>query len=291
MGGPGAAIGYCQALFGRAGAPDVHTTAVLDALHSIDAPWARSHELYWGYRQNETADEFIGKAIAPLAGSGRVPVLISGLDPADDVSVIREILESKPPVFSGETILLRLLLKSEDSIGPTAALVKSILDEARRTASMPLWFPLLQATFDVAQWARLKGALGEDWHYLNIAVNPFGAEPVLEEVGDQITVAQFVVGAADGLSPDGRITIPTGMKIYGAPEPPAAYNLFDYAARLRRLPFTPTCIVLGPSAPEWTYEHNLERLGKFLPLFREASETVWSRVAGRQREVIWGMSA
>ena len=66
MGGAGAAIGYCQALFNRAGTSDIQSRLVLEVLSTINAPWSQSHELFWGYRHDETAAGFLQNALEPL---------------------------------------------------------------------------------------------------------------------------------------------------------------------------------------------------------------------------------
>lgn len=290
MGGSGAAIGYCQAVFNRVGPPSQHTKTVSEALMRINAPWSKSHELYWGYRDKESACEFLNEAITPLAGSGRVPILITGLDPSSDSDAISEILNSSPPIFPGESILIRIVLKSEHSIEQTAYLIKQLLSRAYETGQMPLWWPLLQADFRSDQWRKIKNVLGEAWQYVNVAVNPFADPDAVNEIFEQITVAQFVVGLSEGISPDGMIQLPPEMKVLGAPEN-ASYDIFRYAGEMQNLPNLPICIILGPSAPIWTHQQNCDRLQKYLSVFKEATEVLWSRMNKDDRELVWDLSA
>lgn len=290
MGGSGAAIGYCQAVFNRVGPPSQQTKTVTEALMKINAPWSKSHELYWGYRDKEAASDFLNEAITPLAGSGRVPILITGLDPSYDSDAINAILKSSPPIFPGESILIRLALKSERSIEPAAYLIKQLLSRAYETDQMPLWWPLLQADFRSDQWRKIKKLLGEAWQYVNVAINPFADPDAVNEVFEQITVVQFVVGLSEGIRSDGIIELPPEMKILGAPED-AAYDIFSYAREMQNLPNLPICIILGPSAPTWTQQQNCDRLRKYLVVFKEATEVLWSRMNKNDRELIWGLSA
>jgi len=290
LGGDGAAIGYCQALFNRAGTSDIQSRMVLEALSNINAPWAKSHELFWGYRRDQAANDFVSRALDPLRGSGRVPVLISGLDPATDSDEIREIFRTQPALFPGESILLRIVLKSEDSIHATAVLINSLVSEALRLGQMPVWWPLLQASFSLEQWALLREALGGNWKFVNIAVNPFVKEAIIADLADQITVAQFVIGLSEGIHSSGNITLLDEMKIHGAP-PSATYNLFDYAKTLQQANILPTCILLGPSAETWTLAQNVARVARFLDVFREASNVLWANIEPHSRKVVWSMAA
>lgn len=290
MGGSGAAIGYCQALFNRVGPPGQHTRTVTDVLMSINAPWSKSHELFWGYRNNEPASEFLNQAIGPLAGSGRVPILITGLDPSSDPDMISEILSSSPAIFPGESILIRVVLRSEDSIEQAASLIKSLLNRAFETGRMPLWWPLLQADFKRHQWQKLKELLEDAWEYVNIAVNPFADPDSISEIFEQITVVQFVVGLSDGVGQNGVIQLPPEMKILGAAQN-ASYDIFSYASEMQDLPNLPICIILGPSAPTWTQQQNCDRLANYLSVFKEATEILWSRMNRDDRKLVWELSA
>lgn len=290
MGGAGAAIGYCQALFNRTGTSDLQSRLVLKALREINAPWSQSHELFWGYRNDETASGFLHNALEPLIGNGRVPVLISGLDPAIDADEIREITSTQPTIFAGESILLRLVLKSEDSIDSTAGIINSLVSEAFRSGQMPVWWPLLQASFTLKQWGRLRAALGDNWQFVNIAVNPFVDEATIAHLAKQITVAQFVIGLSDGIRSNGNISLPNEMKIHGAASG-AAYNVFDYARSLQQAKILPTCILLGPSAETWTFDQNVARVARFLTVFREAANVLWEPIKPSNRQVVWSMAA
>ncbi len=290
LGVPGAALGYCQALFNRQRSPDVHTEYVQQRLSEIGAPWANSHELYWGYRHEETASEFLQKGMRPLLGEGRVPILITGLDPAEDQEQIEEILETRPPVFSGETILIRVVLKSDKSIPPIVDVSRRLLEQTREQHCIPPWWPLIQGNLSVAQWTAAIRAFWKEWRYVNVAVNPFTPPEVAELLRDQITVAQIPVGLAEGIHSSGTIILPPGMKVSGASDG-AKYNLLNFMDSLLPLKTAPTLIVLGPSSPEWPDHWNVERLKELLPILRAGVEQLWRGIGGQRREYMWKLRA
>lgn len=289
MGIPGAAIGYCQALFNNAGNPEAHTNLVIDQLTQIDAPWLMSHELFWGYNNNETADSFVSGAIKPLLGEGRVPILITSLNPAKDLDEIKDITETQPPIFPGETALLRVVIDSDESIDNSIKIMKETLDKSRSNKEMPKWWLLLQGEIEEAKWIDVKNRMGEDWKYVNIAVNPFTYNLIPGFCLSQVTVAQVVVGHKSGIYDDGVITISEGMKISGAKEGDT-YNIFRYFNELKKLILIPTLIVLGPSLPNWTVDENKERLNKLIPLLKSACNELWSEI-GNRRDVVWELKA
>lgn len=287
---PGAVIGYCQALFNRVGDPREHTSRFTSLLQSIGAPWPKSHELFWGYRGADQPQAYLNGALGPLAGTGRVPIVITGLDPAKDSVELNNLLQTQPGVMQNEPVLVRIVLGSQESFVATARLIRSLLADCRRDRRMPIWWPLLQSTMPIEQWNWLKVELADEWKYLNVAVNPFTTDDVFDFVSDRITVAQIVVGHAEGISDDGVITMAPGMKIAGAADG-ASYRLRDYIARLATLEVVPTLIVLGPSLPEWTDEMNTARLAKLLPHVDSACRSLWSDLPPDQISMILKMPA
>lgn len=290
LGAPGAAIGYCQALFGRAGVAAEHTRHVLRLLQEIDAPWANSHEMFWGHIGDEPPEQFLVGGMTPLVGSGRVPVLITSLDPAADGTVIDSIFAAQPPICPGETVLVRLVLERDGAVAAAASLMRRLVDRAVSDHEMPTWWPLWQSPASVDVMVRLKSALGELWKYANVAVNPFTPNEVHSLVGDQLTVAQVVVGAADGIASDGQVTLAAGMTISGA-APLASYSLPAYFEKLSDLETPPTLILLGPSRPSWTDGMNQERIAKLLPHLHSACTHLWHRIEKNRRDQVWRMSA
>lgn len=290
LGLPGTALGYCQALFNYAGDPAAHTRKVLEALTVIGAPWANSHELFWGHRKLESPTEFVNQAIAPLLGNGRVPVLITGLDPASQQEEIQKILVTSPSVQPGETILVRMVLGSTESVYDAASIIKDLVSDCRDHTRMPNWWPLLQGDLKVEQWTILRDILDADWQYINAAINPFSTQEVFDFLCEQITVAQVPVGLAEGISPDGEIRLADGMKIMGAPDC-SSYSLPKFVESLSSLSSPPTIIILGPSLPSWSDEVNQARLAKLLPVLRSSCDTLWSALPRSRREAIWNMNA
>jgi hypothetical protein len=291
LGLPGTALGYCQALFSKAGSPANHTQTVINWLERIQAPWSRSHELFWGHRRSDQAiASFLQESIQPLVGSGRVPILISSLDPASDGDVFEAITRTRPAIPENESVLLRVVLKNEVSIRRIVGSMKRAVGDSYITESIPSWWPLLQGAMEDGGWERLQKLLGSEWRYANVAVNPFISDQEFETVAPQVTVAQIPIGLADGMSDDGTIRLPRGMKIHGAKENDT-YSLFDYVRKLSTLPSPPTLIVLGPSAPGWTNEMNAARIERLLPLLRRSCDLLWHMLPTERRDQVWKMAA
>lgn len=291
LGLPGTALGYCQALFGYAGDPLRHTEKVIEVLEQIGAPWSKSHELFWGNRRPEEAVcDFLEQSVRPLIGGGRVPILISGLDPAADCKTIEAINKARPAVPENESVLLRVVLKNEASVRQITGLMKRALGESHLAGAMPPWWPLLQGILDDDGWMKLQELLGSDWRYSNVAVNPFVTDAQFDLLAPQITVAQIPIGLAAGMSDDGVIRLASGMRIHGAPEG-ASYSLFDYIEKLSKLPSTPTLIILGPSLPEWSDKVNAQRIERLLPLLRRACDRLWCMLPAERRDAVWKMVA
>jgi len=290
MGIPGAALGYCQALFIKNTDPKSNTENILDLLGSIKAPWYKSHELYWGNKADESVKDFITLSIQPLLGTGRMPILISPLDPKNDFEIIKEILYTDPLMFEGETTLVRIVLSDDESVNSVAILMQEVLKNAREKDQMPKFWPLLQGQIGYREWQHLMDLMGNDWKYLNIAVNPFTIDSLPEICWEQVTVAQVVVGHMEGMSDDGDIHLPKGMKIAGAKECDD-YNIFDFFTKLENLEVAPTLIVLGPSLPDWSDQYNLQRIERLLPLLRKSCNQLWRALSDRRKNMVWELTA
>lgn len=290
MGLPGTAIGYCQALFNYAGSASLHTEKVTKMLQEIDAPWALSHELFWGHRSKESATDYIEQATRPLIGTGRVPILITALDPKSDRLEINTIVATRPLLPENETLLVRIVLTNDESLNQARLIMRELLVEARASGKMPKWWPLLQGDLPLSTWQSLKTAMGSDWDFVNVAINPFVDSEIVAFLRDQVTVAQIVVGLAEGISKDGRIMLAAGMKITGAGDG-ASYSMPEYAEMIRALSFMPALIVLGPSQAGWTDEINRSRVSAVLPLLREACNTLWQELEPARRDAVWSLDA
>lgn len=290
MGLPGTALGYCQALFGYAGAPGAHTEKVMRLLEEIEAPWSYSHELFWGHRQGETAEGFIDEGIKPLLGDGRVPILITALDPGENRRDLEVIMETSPAVPKNETVLVRTILTNEASLREITDVLRRLVAQARAKETMPKWWPLLQGNLSVWEWSALRVGLGADWDYVNVAVNPFVSADVFDLVREQITVAQIPVGPPGCISTDGRIQIPREMRVTGAIDG-ASYSLFEFTSKLQSLPMPPTLIILGPAQAGWTDLDNQKRLGALLPQLRRACDVLWKSLPAERRDEVWKLSA
>lgn len=291
MGAAGAALGYCQALFSFEGTPRANTARLVRLLTEIEAPWAASHELYWGHRRAVAEAVFLEEAVAPLCGSGRVPIVISSLDPARDYAEIERIVSCSPPIQSGESLLLRLSLSGEQSVDAVVRLIRGLMEQVERKREMPLWWPLLQGAMQPKHWERLRKLLGGAWEFVNVAVNPFTTSgdswPIIL---DQVTVAQVVVGEAAKTCTDGTIVLPAGMAITGRSSE-GRYHLFDYFAALGGLREVPTLILLGPAEPQWTDSENQRRIGAVLELLEPACAELWSELSEPRRALLWRLSA
>lgn len=290
LGVSGAAIGYCQALFSNAGDPSLHTQKVQRLLREIEAPWHKSHELQWSYRNNATAKDFISGACAPLLGIGRVPILITSLDPAREGNELKAILETVPTVPESETILVRVVLSGTESAVAVGIMLQDMLAKARAQRRMPNWWPLLQGSIPVRDWKMIKTMLGKDWDYVNVAVNPFISADVFTEVESQITVAQIPVAKAEGIHTDGHVQIHSTVKFLGATDN-ASYSMPEYAGRLSCLPTAPVLIVLGPSEQDWSDGENQERISNLLPLVHQVCDQLWNKLTPRRRNEVWRLSA
>lgn len=290
MGVPGAALGYCQALFVKKENPKEHTQKIISLLSSINAPWFKSHELFWGNRTTETVGEFISKSVEPLLGSGRMPILISPLNPNIDYSTIKEIINANPLMFEGETTLLRIVLTDKHSVEAAANLMIEVLKNARTSGQMPKFWLLLQGQLSNSDWQHLKNLLGDDWQYVNIAVNPFTTDGLPDFCWEQVTVAQVVLGHKEGINENGTIQLPMGMKIAGANDG-AEYNIFEYFSKLDQLDVAPTLIILGPSLPEWSDEYNLKRIEQLLPLLKKSCNQLWRALSDKKKEMVWELTA
>ena len=290
MGLPGTALGYCQALFQPENSPETLTTKMRRLLMEINAPWHDSHELFWGYRGTMRAQEYIASAMAPLIGTGRVPILISALDPARDADQLADIMSSKPAIPKNEAVLVRMMLNDDASIAQAVKIMESLVNTAKSSGVIPSWWPLFQAGYETAKWSSVKDAFGDLWPYVNVAVNGFTPSETIEMLADQITVAQVPVGLSEGISNDGNIEIQDGMFITGA-ESGGHYNIYSYFQELGQLPKAPTLIVLGPTKRSWTDEMNQLRLATLLPQLRKAVDILWGKLTPSRRDEVWSLAA
>jgi|GEM_PF-1562631 hypothetical protein len=301
LGMPGTAVGYCQALFPRESSPDEHTRKVSRLLAEIEAPWSQSHELFWGYRKDQSPERYVNDATSPLIGVGRVPIVITGLDPAKGWDEIQELITTKPNLAPEETILFRVVLSDEASVDAAAKLMSMILQDVRASGSMPRWWPLLQAQFGADLWRRLSEQLGDDWQFANVGVNPFVPKAAFEFCYPQITVGQIVVGDAEGIANDGTINIPDSMQILGASGNNRSYHLPSFIRMLMSSDFLaddqpptllpPTIIVLGPCQTGWSDAYCQGRIAKLLPHLRAGCNVLWARLNEDRREEVWQMAA
>jgi hypothetical protein len=286
----GAAIGYCQALFDRKNTPGEHTDYVNQQLALINAPWPNSHELFWGYRDRWKADEYLTDAIKPLCGRGRVPILITGLDPAYQEDEIQTILRTSPPVVPGEPVLIRLLLSDSRSIDSAANLLLKLFEAAQKSRMMPTWWPLFQGDLSEQKWTLFKKSLGDLWRYSNLAINPFVPKESLAVIWEQVTVAQLPIGLESGIQDDGIVSLVPGMRVTGIRDI-WTYSFFKFMDDIRSLKISPTLIVLGPSSPDWPSEWNTLRVKKFIPLLIEGTKILWQRLGKERQEALLKLPA
>jgi len=289
MGAAGAVLGYCAALFNKVGGSQEHASQVINALSRIGAPWSRSIELFEGYRNGETVDEFVSGAAVAIGSEGRIPILITGYDPILHVDKIREIFDAKPVVR--QTMLVRIVPQSEASLDVVASLVKGLYTRAQEKGEMPAVWPLFQATtLELRAWEALRAKLGDLWSTINIAVNPFTPRELIEALADQITVAQVAVG--EKIDADGTVHL-NRIKITGAPVG-GTYNLEQYVAgQLLVLPEIPTFILLGPSPTDLPNAANEERVAVVIPHLKTSCKALWSAkgVDGKTAEEVLSMQA
>jgi hypothetical protein len=277
----GAFLGYCQALFSLRPPYHENTNRIIAMLESQGLPWARSHELFYGHKGSASVTEFVTSAAAPLRDIGRVPVLITSLDPASDRAALSAVFDSVAQVVPGETILARVIVQNHESFVALEALVRELVDEAARNRAMPRWWPLVQSGGTAREWENLRTRLGPLWKYMNVAVNPFSPEDHWQVVAEQIMVAQFVVPHARDIDEDGTARLSEGMQISGA-SAGASYNIRHLVQRAGSLPSWPTAIFLGPTLDEWSDDDNLERVTKAVRVFVNEIESLW-HLAGQSR--------
>ncbi len=202
-------------------------------------------------------------------------MIITGLGPENPgVSEIFAVQAIVPP---GETVLVRILLTGlDDSIEAGARLVEGILEQVSSKKSVPAWWPLFQGDISLRQWEKFKLRLGNNWQFVNIAINPFVNMEIMHFLAEQITVAQVPIGLfADFDFADGVIRMSEGMKIIGARDG-LYYYLPEYFRDLSLLKITPTIIVLGPSLPSWTRDDNCARITSAAYLIRKHIPILWS---------------
>lgn len=292
LGGPGAAIGYCQALFNRLGSHQANTIRISRLLKEVSAPWYNSHELYWGNRGDTPISDYVLEASEPLIGDGRVPILITALDAYEDRKEIGEILNSESLVVPGETILVRVLISNEQAQASAIRVMKMLLGNAEKSGVMPRWWPLLQGDLTPQEWAGFAEKAGALWKYSNIAMNPFMNSNCFDYLRDQITVAQVPVGLSEGVHSDGIIQMAEGqVRLTGAPEIGAQYNLFNYFERAKQLTYAPILLVLGPALPEWGDIVNQKRLEALVPVLETGCRNLWHGLSEDNYNMVWNFAA
>lgn len=266
--------GYCQALTSIKTLPESHTRRFVEHLNHVGARYPNSHELALATKPPDLSfEEWVRQATLPFLeeGSGCVPVVITGLDVADQQ--VSEIFGAKR--LLSETVLVRVLV-NEHSIETAAALMRHLVSAVRERREVPGWWPLFQTSFGPESWRSFKAACAEDWRYGVVAINPFVEAASVEIIADQIGVAQLPIGHAEGI---GNSIIYMGpVRVTGAPHN-ARYYVDEYAATIRGLPREegrpgPVLIVLGPSQPEFTDDDDIKRLRLGLECFRAAGLTV-----------------
>lgn len=285
----GAFMGYCQALFHKQGTLGENTRRIAKMLAEAGLPWARSHELFLGHRGSETIKEFVEEAAGPLMDLGRVPILITGLD-INAKQAVDEIFYAPINVVDGETVLVRLLAGSGDSIRAISPLITQLVKQAEATGEMPQWWPLVQAGGMAEEWRSLKRDLGSLWQYVNVAVNPFTDRGAYETVAEQIMVAQFVVPGDEDIDGDGAVKISNDMHIYGA-KAGDRYSVPEFANTIANLDSWPTCIFLGPALPKWTDTDNVNRVSKAVNAFMMQVQNQWVRDGLTRYAPLWEMAA
>jgi hypothetical protein len=290
MGSPGAVLGYCQGLFVNSDKPEKHTSNLIKWLEDINAPHPKSHELLWTNRNSESATEYIDKAMQPLIGTGRVPVIITSYDTATDRDAINEILSADAKIYEGETALVRVYLGSAHSKKMSAISLERMTKEVEEKRSIPKFWTLMQGDFPAKDWDKLRQSSGKYWQYANVAATPFTSDEVLENLRDNITVAQFLVSSKKGIHADGTIEVSKEACI-GQEVTTRTYNIYEYAQRLSKNGILPTSIICGPSNPEWSIGYNKDRLETYLSHYKAATKDLWPSLKKDKRSEILALPA
>jgi len=270
----GAFMGYCQALFSPPSLLAENTIRIMSMLESEGLPWARSHELFYGHKGALPIEDYVRQAAAPLRHLGRVPILITGLNPARDATALDEIFEATPQLISGETILVRIIVEDRPSFDALEILVRGLVENAFASGKMPRWWPLVQSGSEASEWSDFRRRIGALWKYMNVAVSPFSPGDQWDIISDQIMVAQFVVPHEQDIASDGNVRLSDGMRISGATEN-ASYNIRELVNRAGSLSTWPTSIFLGPTLPGWSDYENLRRVAKAVRIFTDEIQNQW----------------
>lgn len=260
-------VGFCQALFTQVSIPEVNTVTVCDSLAAAGSAFPTSHELFLGHWQADKSSfiDWFTSAAAPLQErTGCVPVLITGLAAADDITT--KIFDSMHRL--GEPVLVRMLL---GDIKASAELVRKLVAMVDDTRKLPAWWPLFQASSNICleEWQQFADLLGDYWRYACIAVDPFVSAEVREFIRWQTVVVQVPVGDIDGIGK--WMQIPAGM-LTAFPDG-IEYSLGRY---LESLPSDKKdiLIVLGPSKPEWSVDYNIKRISAIKELMAQYGVTI-----------------
>lgn len=286
LGASGAIFGYCQALFARIGTPAENTIRVQRLLQAIDAPWAFSHELFWGHKGEMGVQDFVSSAVEPLTGLGRVPILITSLTPTANVDELREICGVTPPVAENEPILFRTVAATRDDLLRFAEMIDGMVASALRARVMPKWWPLIQTSCDESDWLWFRDRLGSNYRFVNTAINPFQQPRMIELMRDQVTVMQVPIGEASDILSSGCVDLNDHVPIFGKGSA-KGYDAAEFLSELDKFDAAPTLIVLGPTLPEWTDADNQRRVAAILPFIRSACLEAWHGISfERKREIL-----
>lgn len=288
LGIQGAAVGYCQGLLNKreGDTPEDHTVYFTEQLKSLGAPFYESHELLITQKPRDmSVEEFVRSAAKPLLVEGRVPILITDYDTKADYSKIREIFDSPSPVKRGESILVRMVVDSEDSVDLAARLINETVQVVKSEQKVPSWWPLLQSgrNFGVEEWNKLHDRVGSNWDYVTLAVHPFSTD-MLDDYKQNVIVAQWLVGRPKRTYPNGDVNLHTTNCMVSNGN--SQYNIYEFGRQLRESGLNPTSILCGGSLPSWTEEENRKRLELYLPHFQDTVKSIWNLNEGRTKHLL-----
>ena len=259
-------VGYCQALFAKDSDAGAHTKLVKDELALAGAQFAASHELFLGHwnQSNESFQDWFNAAAYPLLeATGCVPVLITGLEASYPAAAAIWQVGHK----LGEPVLVRTLPQDLSAVGE---LLFQIISTAKAAGKVD-WWPLLQASAATSLefWQDMAEALGENWKYACVAVDPFVTDDVREFLRWQTVVAQLMIGDLTDIQDE--MSLPAGM--FAAYPSGGQYDLRRYIESLDN-DKKDILIILGPSRPEWSRQHNRTRISAVKSLLNEVDVVV-----------------
>lgn len=253
-------VGFCQALLPLTLDPESHTKTFSSLLKDAGSAFNNSHELFLGHCDDtERFDTWFASACAPLtaARNGCVPVLITGLS----VSNAQFIFNQKTHTLN-EPVLVRIIV--DDDLESVVHLMQRVAKRVL-TGEMPAFYPLLQASISTNSefWDTLRSALGSNWQYTCVAVDPWVDHDVRAIIREQTVVAQVPIGDATGLGT--TITIAAGI-LAAWPQGTS----YDFTRYVSSLDDDDIVIVLGPSPSQWSVEENRDRIGTIVQMLTHA---------------------